>query len=57
MSRRTRDEGVEDASKERFVNLFIMAATFLYVLNYDFNAEEEGEMSCMKGDMVVSDSE
>ena len=30
---------------------------FLYTINYDFDAVEGGEMSCRKGDVVISESE
>ena len=29
---------------------------FVYTINYDFDAVEEGEMACRKGDVVVSES-
>ena len=32
-------------------------AEFVYTVNYAFDAVEEGEMSCKKGEVVISESE
>ncbi len=38
------------------VEEFTHTMAFVYTINYDFDAVEEGEMACRKGDVVVSES-